>query len=184
MKTCPNCNFENENNAQFCVECGTNIKNLPEDKNISWDVFEIKFWSKIKTHIYCDNFILKWSYYRKRYFFFKSFSEFYFPIERISSIKYHSGTNESLLKIIISLVLIIAWLVMNLNYNSSGIILIIAWAFLLFLMFVRNNKITVFTFWKDSENIYLNLWKSKEFVEFINQKIFENTSGKNIENKK
>lgn len=178
MKICPNCNFENENEAQFCVECGNNIKNVKENQNNFWDFFELKFWEKVKTHFYCDNYILKWSYQSKKYFFFEKTNEFYFPIRQISSIRYHSGTNENLFKIILCLAFLIAWIVFILPTQWWSLISFMIWIFIFILMKTKNIKIIFNTSGKDSQVIAFSTfekWKQlKKLVEFINQKILEN----------
>lgn len=178
MKICPNCNFENESEAQFCVECWTNIKNISEKKADLWNSFEIKFWKTSK--ITCDENFVSWNFLWTKFLFFKIKEEIYLPISEISSIKYLVWPNVTILKIIFAFLFLFWWIFLLVQWKGTSIawliVLIFAW-FIIYSIFKKVSKITIKTSTDKIIRTSLEFSKNpklKQFTEFVTQKIIEN----------
>lgn len=185
MKTCPNCHFNNESNTQFCVDCGTNIKNIPNNQTATTNSFEVRFWESNQNVIFCDEYFVSGKMKEKKFFIFQNTEELHFPIEKISSIRFLSGANATLAKTIFAVTFLfsgIYFLFLISKYSSNagtnflGIVsLIIGWI-LAFSLFKKVNQMIITTS-NDKEKVVIKEFsknsKLQPFVEAVQSQIIK-----------
>lgn len=183
MKTCPNCHFNNESNTQFCVECGTNIKDVSENTS-AVNISEVRFWNANQNIITCDEYFVSGKLKEKKFIIFENKEEFYFPLKNISSVRYVSGANISLIKIIFALALLGCgiYFLFLIRYSKTGtnfigIASLILGGIIAFSLFKKVNQIIIKTA-NDKETVVMKEFsknsKLQQFVDTVNSQIARN----------